>query len=238
MSKRLSIVVSTCVLALACVLVASLMVTTPAWADENKQTISVSGTDHYGVVDAEGRIDVLLATAPSDTKVYVTVKYGKQAVLKDFEQSVASTEPELIMLSAKAVDLKHLNKYTITVKDARGDAGAVLYEGKLQGVYGTMHNTAQNTNKKVLIGVRTLAVNGTEDGRTFQAPSTFYYDDSNYQLSQDKPNKDGVYQYEQYDAANTVTGKITYVDQDGTIIREPPSKVLIRKALKPLLFLP
>lgn len=203
----------------ACALAASLgaaSAASVAWADDAIDT-KVSGTDHYGAVEENGQIDSLLVQANQGTQLFVSVFCGKQPVIKDFKQPVnaANGEPELIRLSAAGVDLGKLDAYTIEVKEGSPN-GNVVYTGSFQPVYGSMDGA------KTLIGVRTLATDGSEQTRAFEAPATFYYDGGSYQLTSQQPDSEGVYRYKRFDAAQSVTGRIVYVDQAGVQIRETP----------------
>ncbi|WP_165171398.1 hypothetical protein [Adlercreutzia sp. ZJ242] len=204
----------------ACALAMSLMAPVAAWADEGSSEINVSGADHYGAVDKNGNIDVLMVTADAGTELYVSVEYGGKTILKDFQHVVSSEkaagEPELIMLSSKGINLDHLDRYMLTVKAGSPNSDP-CYTGKFQPVYGSMDGD------QVLIGVRTLAADGSEDAREFTPSSTFFCNGSDYKLAEcAQPGEDGVYRYERFSASESIAGRIVYVDQNGAQIRETP----------------
>lgn len=195
-----------------------------AWA-----TPTVTGTDYYGNGAIEsGTVDVLSVGGEAQETIYLKVQAGSKIIADRLSYTLTdnskggSTEAGasrggVISLSFDTFDAAGTTTYTVTAYSDRAETQA-LYTGVIYAVYAQLGDT------QVLIGTHTVAADSTEDpSANYTASSKLFYNDTNYALdSNAQVQVEGsklIYQYNAYTESESITGSITYVDTNGTVLK-------------------
>lgn len=173
----------------------------------------VSGVDNYGT---QSPINVLSVEGSAGDTIFVEVEHNGKVIASRVEYKLEGDKTtgivDLTIDSYQAGD-----SYTVRAYADRANRN-LLYEGTIQPV---MANLGNGSN--VMMATRTVAAG---EGRTFTPEESLYIDGANYKLVRDASgtatytDADGVrtYSYESYSPASSISGSITYVNDEGKTV--------------------
>ncbi len=222
-SKRLAVSILVCVLSVATLLCMG----SPAWA----ATVDVWGAQTVLAGDATSaktQIDLVNMRGAAGETIFLSVSDGPMTLCKylphalgedgqsgsDVADTFTFELPDGVS-EAKLAD----GSYTVEAYASRG--GDALYTGTLWGVWGRAEAAGGEGSDTTtfLIGTR---VAGENDPFTFVAPTVAYQGSTPYRLVSNTPTMEGAlayFDYEPYDPADSVDGSISYVDQEGVLLK-------------------
>ena len=172
---------------------------------------------------AETKIDVLNLSGAQGDVVYLTVMDGTEPIVQYLPHQLGesgaagdSVADTFSIVLPQGVDESKLanGSYTVQAYEQRGSDP--LFNGTVYGVWAKLGDSDSEA-KTMLIGTRTAG-----SSFAFTSPSTIYDGEQAYSLASKDPEMDGelaYYQYEPYDEAASVDATVSYVDEEGSLLR-------------------
>jgi hypothetical protein len=187
--------------AIASAIVGSLVMATPALA------ATVSGADSY-VSAGQRQMAVLTVDGSAGETVYVRVTRDGEVLADRLEYTLSDAQGQVALDFSRTVPFDPSRSYVVTAFDSRDEAG-VLYEGTIRPIYATLAGGGRQ-----LIAVSTKGESDAD--RSFVAPESLAVGtDRVFTLTE---GIDGTYSYAPAEGASSVTGTLSYVTDDGTVV--------------------
>lgn len=192
--------------AIASALVGMAVVATPALA------ATVTGADSYVSANQE-KMTVLTVDGSAGETVYVKVSRDGQTVADRLEYTLADAQGTVALDFSGTDPFDPSSTYVVSAYGSRDESSA-LYEGTIRPVYATLAGGGTQ-----LIGVSTKGE--SDASRSFVAPATLTAGEERvFSLSQPEVGEDGTYSYAAQNASDSVTGTLSYVTDDGTVVAQ------------------
>ena len=179
-------------------------------------SVKVSGTDYYGTVASDEPIDVLTVTGNQGDTLYVDVYQDGTLVAKKYAWTLISDDGSakagVMQMSAK--DLRNIDGYSLVVYSDEAETNLVG-TWTLSAINAQLFDENGALVGTEVIGVRSLNSDGSENARVYTPSASMEIAGNTYAF---KGVVDGVYQYRAYTPSQSVTGHITYVNEQGVEI--------------------
>ena len=173
----------------------------------------VSGVDNYGT---QSPINVLSVQGSAGDTIFVEVVHDGKVIASRVEYKLEG-DKTMGIVDLSIDNYQAGDSYTVRAYADRANR-ELLYEGTIQPVMANLDNSSN-----VMMATRTVAAG---EGRSFTPEASLYIDGVNYKLVRDASgaasyaDANGVrtYSYESYSPESSISGSITYVNDEGKAV--------------------
>ena len=173
----------------------------------------VSGVDNYGT---QSPINVLSVQGSAGDTIFVEVEHNGKVIASRVEYKLEG-DKTMGIVDLSIDNYQAGDSYTVRAYADRANR-ELLYEGTIQPVMANLDNSSN-----VMMATRTVAAG---EGRSFTPEASLYIDGVNYKIVRDTSgtaaytDANGVrtYSYESYSPESSISGSITYVNDEGKTV--------------------